>query len=326
MNYIEAKEQFRKLFLNEMEFEEAREFLSSLYKRGENIEEITAAAETMREFALELQSDDLQSKLIDVVGTGGDKSYTFNISTTVSLVLASAGSFVAKHGNRSITSKSGSADVLETLGVRLDLDIEKQKTMLNETGFVFMFAQNHHPAMKNIMPVRKSLDHRTIFNILGPLTNPAKVTKQVIGVYDQALLETIAQVLANTGSKSAAVICGDGKVDELTLSGVSTVCELKDLTISTYEIDPAHLKLPKAPIEALRGGDAEVNAQIIYNIFKNQSTKEQKAVVLLNSALAFVVDGTARDMQDGIEIADSLISSGKALAKLESIAKVSAKL
>lgn len=326
MNYQEAKIEFTKLFSNQMSFDEARSFLSDLYKRGENIEEITAAAETMREFAVPLNVPELTGKMIDVVGTGGDKSYTFNISTATSIVLASGGSFVAKHGNRSITSKSGSADVLEVFGINLNLDPVKQAKLLVESGFVFMFAQNHHIAMKNIMLVRKSLDHRTIFNVLGPLTNPAKVTKQLIGVYDNDLITKMAVALANTGSKSASVVCGHGNVDELTLSGVSRIATLKDSQIIDSEIDPATLGFKYAPLDALRGGDAIENAKIIYSVFENRSTKEQLDVIVLNSALAFVIDGKVRDLQDGCEMALDLIRSGKTLAKLNQIAKISSKL
>ncbi|MGE4295581.1 MAG: anthranilate phosphoribosyltransferase [Campylobacterales bacterium] len=327
MTHNEAKIQFERLFSEKMSFDEAREFLADLFKRGENADEIAAAAEVMRAHAVPLPiAPELEEKLIDIVGTGGDKSYSFNISSTVSLLLCAAGAYVAKHGNRSITSKSGSADVLEALGISLELLPAQQVKLLEETGFVFMFAQKHHPAMKHIMPVRKSLDHRTIFNILGPLTNPAGVKKQFIGVYDPALAPMLAEVLQKTGSVAAAVGCGDGNVDELTLSGPSQVAELSSRSIKRYEIIPENLGLKKAPVEALRGGDAAHNAQITYAVFKNQATDAQRDVVLLNAAMALKVEGMARDLKEGLEIASDTLRSGKALSKLEQIAAVSSKL
>lgn len=301
--------------------------LREMFERGETAEEIAAAAEVMTSHALRLDLDPaLEGKLVDVVGTGGDKSYSFNISTTSSLVVCAAGGFVAKHGNRSITSKSGSADALEALGVSLDLNPDQQVKLLEETGFVFMFAQRHHPALKHIMPIRKSLNHRTIFNILGPLTNPAGVNKQCIGVYDHALAPVLAEVLKKMGSKSAAVICGDGGVDELTLSGASRVARLIGENIHLYELDASHFGLIRAPLEALRGADAKFNAQIARNIFNGVATPAQRDAIYFNTAIALEVIGMARDIKEGIEIASEAIESGKAAKKLDQIVEVSSKL
>lgn len=327
MTYHEAKEQFSKLFANTMAFEEAQAFLGELFRRGETADEIAAAADVMRLHAVPLAIDPtLEGKLIDVVGTGGDKSYSFNISTTTSLLMCAAGAFVAKHGNRSITSKSGSADALEALGISLALKPDQQVKLLEETGFVFMFAQNHHPALKHIMPIRKSLDHRTIFNILGPLTNPAGVKRQFIGVYDRSLTAILAEVLQKTGSHSAAVACGDGGVDELTLSGASHVARLNGDTISQYELDPTNFGLTRAPLEALRGGDAVYNATITRNIFSNCATDAQRDVVLFNTAMAMEISGMARDIKDGLEMAREALYSGRAREKLDQIIAVSSKL
>jgi anthranilate phosphoribosyltransferase len=242
------------------------------------------------------------------------------------LVVCAAGGFVAKHGNRSITSKSGSADALEALGVSLNLRLDQQVKLLEETGFVFMFAQNHHPALKHIMPIRKSLDHRTIFNILGPLTNPAGVNKQCIGVYDRDLAPILAEALKSMGSKSAVVICGDGGVDELTLSGPSYAARLIGETIHLYELDPSHFGLVNAPLLALRGADAKFNAQITRNVFSNKATEAQRDVIYFNAAIALEALGMARDIKEGVDIAKETIVSGKALKKLDRIIEVSSKL
>ncbi|MEA3456143.1 MAG: anthranilate phosphoribosyltransferase, partial [Campylobacterota bacterium] len=204
---MNTQEQFEKLFDNKMAESEARDFLISLYEKGESAEDIAAAAYVMREHSVKLPlSHELREKSIDIVGTGGDKSGSFNISSTVSLLLASMGSIVAKHGNRSITSNSGSADLLEALGINLNLSPENQVKMLEETGFCFIFAMNHHPAMKHIMPIRKSIDHRTIFNLLGPLTNPSGARKYLLGVFDPAYIQVMAKALLELGVKRAHVV------------------------------------------------------------------------------------------------------------------------
>lgn len=327
MNYKEAKVQFERLFTAEMGEEEARSFLIELYERGESVDEITAAVEVMKDHAVKLEVDpSIKEKLIDIVGTGGDKSGSFNISSTTSLLLTSLGCYVAKHGNRSITSKSGSADMLEKLGIRLDLSVEQQKKMLEETGFTFLFAQNHHPAMKHIMPIRKSIPHRTVFNILGPLTNPADVKKQFVGVYDRSFVEKMAAVLQKSGSSAAMVVASGDGLDELSLGAPSFVAELKSGGIATYELDPQELGFKKAGLEAIKGGEGEENAHITRSILEGKLNGAKRDIVILNAAASLIVEGMARDYRDGIQMANEAIDSGKAKAALEKIIKVSRSL
>jgi anthranilate phosphoribosyltransferase len=269
---------------------------------------------------------ELQTKIIDNCGTGGDKSGSFNVSTTVSFVLAGAGSFVAKHGNRSITSKSGSADVLETLGVNLSLSPDQLVTLLEESGFAFMFAINHHPAMKHIMPIRKSLDHRTIFNILGPLTSPASVKKQLIGVFDASYIEKVAYALEQNQATSAMVVSSRDGMDEIVISSVTDYAELQNGKIYTGEINPERFGFSLAPFEAIKGGDANENAEILRGVLDGCIRGAKRDIVLLNASAALVVDGKARDMQDGIDMAKEAILSGKAISALNRVIEVSNKL
>ncbi len=324
MTQYEAKEVFTKLFENKLSEAEAKELLISLYEKGESAEEIAAAAEVMREYSIKLDIPlDIQDKLIDIVGTGGDKSGSFNISSTVSLILASMGSYVAKHGNRAITSNSGSADMLEALGINLNLDTTKQVQMLQECGFAFMFAINHHPAMKYIMPIRKSLDHRTIFNILGPLTNPAQSQKYLLGVFSEEFIPKLAGALDLLGAKKAAVVSSKDGMDEISISDVTYATMLEDGKMTEIIIDPQNYGLKLSPTEAILGGDAKVNAAITMDILKATQKDAKRDIVILNSAMAFVIDGKARDMQDGIEIAKEALDSHKALQHLQNIIKIS---
>ena len=291
------------------------------------VEVIAAAASVMCSHAIELPVDaSLQPKLIDIVGTGGDKSGSFNVSTTTAILCASAGAYVAKHGNRSITSKSGSADVLEALGIRLDLSLEQTARMLEETGFAFMFAQNHHPAMKFIMPVRKSLSEKTVFNVLGPLTNPAGVEKFLLGVFDKTFVPKIAEALKLNKASSALVVSAEEGMDEISISGITYAARLKEGAVREFEIDPEAYGLKRAPFEAILGADANVNAQILHNVLAGQAEPAQRDIVLLNAAAALEADGMARDMQDGLEIARDAVKSGKARSKLAQIIKVSSTL
>ena len=326
-NYNEALATFEKLFANEMSETEAKELLVSLYEEGESAFEIAAAAHVMREHAIKLPvSEVLQEKLIDNCGTGGDKSNSFNVSTTVSLLLASAGCYVAKHGNRSITSKSGSADMLEVLGINLNLGVSEQVTMLEDVGFTFMFAQNHHPAMKYIMPIRKSLSHRTIFNILGPLTNPAGVKKQLIGVFSDAYIHRISSALEILGTKNSLVVSSRDGMDEISICDVTYATLLKEGRSEDIVIEPESYGLKLASKEAIIGGDAKDNAIITQGIIKGDITDAKRDIVLINTAAALMVDGKARDMQDGLEIARDVLDSGKAWAHLEKTIKVSTQL
>ncbi len=328
MNYNEAHKAFESLFNHELSDIQMRDFLVSMkLDESTSIGEIAAAANVMRSHSIALHvSDTLQSRLIDVVGTGGDKSGSFNISSTTSILLASCGSYVAKHGNRSITSKSGSADVLETLGIRLDLSLDATTTLLQETGFAFMFAQNHHPAMKFIMPIRKSIDEKTVFNLLGPLTNPARVEKFLLGVFDKAFVPKVAEALKLNNATSAIVVSSRDGMDEISISDITYAALLKDGVIKSYEINPELYGIKKAPFSAILGGDASQNAGILTRILEGKAEDPQGDVVLINAAHALVVDGMARDIQEGFEIARDAIASGKAKAKLEEIIEVSSKL
>ncbi len=325
--YDEAKSKFEKLFRNQLSENEARTFLISLYERGEQADEIAAAVEVMRSHSIKLEiPQSLQVQLIDVVGTGGDKSGSFNISSTVAILLASTGSVVAKHGNRSITSRSGSADMLEALGIRLDLDPARQAELLEETGFTFLFAQNHHPAMKHIMPIRKSIPHRTIFNILGPLTNPAGVQKYLMGVFSRDYLAPVVEALKLLQSKSAIVVSSRDGMDEISISDISYAYRLKVDQVEAFEIDPQAYGFSLAPQEVILGGDADQNAQITRDILENHLKDAKRDIVLLNAATALVADEKARDIQEGIEIATDALESGKASQKLAQIIEVSQQL
>jgi len=328
MTYDEAKGQFTSLFNHEMSDNEMRDFLLSMkLDSSTSVEAIAAAAEVMRSNAIALPiSEELRDKSIDVVGTGGDKIGSFNISSTVSLLVASSGSYVAKHGSRSVTSKSGSADMFEKLGVRLDLSIENSAKLLEESGFTFMFAQNHHPAMKFIMPVRKSISDKTIFNILGPLTNPAGTKKSLLGVFDKAFVPKMAEALKINGAKSTMVVSSKEGMDEISISDITYASRLHEGRVHEFEIDPQEYGIKRVPLKAIVGGDASSNAAILHNIFNSTATDAQRDIVLINAATAFMVDGVARDIQDGLEIARELIKKGKAKEKLKQIIEISNKL
>lgn len=328
MIFQSAKEDFEKLFTQHMSDEQMREFLLSLaLDDTTQVAVIAAAASVMRSHALPLAiNEDLQTKIIDIVGTGGDKIGSFNISSTVALVCAAAGCFVAKHGSRSVTSKSGSADMFEKLGVRLDLDLDASSTLLNETGFTFMFAANHHPAMRFIMPVRKSIPNKTIFNILGPLCNPAKTQKTMLGVFAPSFVPKIAEALRINNTKSALVVSSREHMDEISISDITYAARLIDNRITQFEIDPQNFGIDRAPLESIVGGDADFNAALVRQIFSGNATQAQRDIVLLNTAGALIVSGHARDFQDGLQIARETIDSQKAMRKLEQIIAISQSL
>jgi anthranilate phosphoribosyltransferase len=328
MRYDEAKKVFTSLFNHEMSDEQMREFLLGMKLDAHtSVDTIAAAAEVMRSNAIALPiSEELREKSMDIVGTGGDKIGSFNISSTVALLVSSAGCYVAKHGSRSITSKSGSADMFEELGIRLDLSIQDSAKLLQESGFTFMFAQLHHMAMKFIVPVRKTIPDKTIFNILGPLTNPAGVTKSLLGVFDKEFVPKMAEALKINGATSALVVSSKEGMDEISISDITYASMLKDDKVREFEIDPQEYGIKKVPLKAILGGDAKQNAQILYDIFDSNSTDAQRDIVLINSAAAFMVDGIARDMQDGMEIAREMIRKGKAKEKLKQIVEISNKL
>ena len=320
------KEMFEKLFNNELSENEAREFLISLYEKGESPEDIKAAAEVMREKSIKLPvSKELQDKLIDIVGTGGDKSNSFNISSTTALLISSIGSYVAKHGNRSITSKSGSADMLEALGINLNLSPQNQVKMLEEVRFTFIFAINHHPAMKHIMPIRKSIPHRTIFNILGPLTNPAGAKKYLLGVFSTDFVEKIASALMLMDVKSAMVVSSYDGMDEISIADKTKAIYYDGMRLRDMIIDPKSYGIFGTK-EDLVGGDAKENAKITRGILSGEIKGAKRDAVLLNSAAALMVDGKVNSIEEGIKLSKDAIDSGKAIKHLEKIIEISNKL
>lgn len=323
-----TKADFEALFEHRLSDEEMREFLLSLtLNEATSPSMIATAAEVMKRHALALNvAPELKAKLIDVVGTGGDKSGSFNVSSTVSILLSACGAYVAKHGNRSITSKSGSADVLEHLGVKLDLSLDKSAALLEETGFTFLFAQYHHPAMKFIMPIRRSIPEKTVFNILGPLTNPVGLSKILLGVFDQMFVSKMAEAAQMGGMKSAIVVSSRERMDEISISDITYAARLYNDTIEYFEIDPQSVGIKQAPFEAILGGDVEKNAMIFRNVLNNRATDPQRDMVLINAAYALIADGMARDVQEGLEMAREALLSGKAAAKLDQIVSVSSKL
>ncbi len=328
MSYEESKKSFLALFEGKMSEEEARNFLVSMYERGESEEEIRAAVEVMRSFMVKFETpNEIKELLIDNCGTGGDKSGSFNISTTVSFVLASLGLYVAKHGNRSITSKSGSADMLEALGVKIELGSPEAKlNVLLESGFAFLFAPTYHPALKHIMPIRRSIPHRTIFNMLGPLCNPAEVKRHLIGIYDYSFAPKCAKALVDTGSKRGIVVNSNDGMDEASIGGGSRYVFFDDDKIEEHELNPEAYGLKLYPKEAILGGDATQNAAITLAVLKNEADEAKNSVVLLNAALALYASGKAGDIKEGLEMAEYAIKSGKAYRTLQKVIDVSNKV
>lgn len=289
-------------------------YLAALEMKGETIEEITASAKGMRKAGTPLKHD---GSVFEIVGTGGDRSNSFNISTTASLVIASSGVKVAKHGNRAASSKSGAADCLEALGVNLAIEPEKNEKVLDDCGICFLFAQKYHSAMRFVGPVRKELGVRTVFNILGPLTNPAAADTQVMGVYDEALLEPMAKVLTNLGVKRGMVVYGTDRLDEVSISAPTKVCEFDNGDYKTYTISPEDFGLKTADKSEILGGTGAENAEITKGILKGEIKGAKRDVVLLNSACGLYVTGKASSVAEGVNLAAELIDSGKALAKLD---------
>lgn len=288
-------------------------YLTAMSMKGETIEEITASAKAMRDHCIRLLNDE---EVLEIVGTGGDGSNTFNISTTSSIVISAAGVPVAKHGNRSASSKCGAADVLEELGVNIYIPPEKSLKCLKEIDLCFLFAQNYHLSMKYVAGVRKELSIRTIFNILGPLTSPAGASMEVLGVYEKELLEPLADVLNNLGVESAMVVYGLDGMDEISASDKTAVCELKNGKTMTYELSPEYFDMEVASKEDLVGGDAKENAKITLSILNGEKGPKRNAV-LLNSAAGFYVAGRVDSLKEGVKLAEEVIDSGKALKQLE---------
>lgn len=295
-------------------------FLTALRMKGESIEEITGGAKVMREKSFKVNIDGEYA--VDTCGTGGDGANTFNISTIVAIISAAAGVKIVKHGNRSVSSKCGSADVLEALGVNIDLDPVMVKNCVNKIDIGFMFAPNFHRAMKHVITPRRELGIRTVFNVLGPLTNPAMVNNQVLGVFDEGLTEQIAGVLKNLGSKHAMVVHGLDGLDEITITSKTKISELKNNNISTYYIDPEDFDFPLGKTEDLIGGSPRENADIFLKILKGEKGPRRN-IVLLNAGAAIYVGGRADSLASGIDQARKVIDQGLALEKLNQFIKLS---
>ena len=288
--------------------------LAGLRMKGETVEEITACAEVMREKGLKINP---VRKVIDIVGTGGDGTNTFNISTTSAFVVAAGGVPVAKHGNRGVSSKSGAADVLEKLGINLNLTPEQSERVLEQSNICFMFAQLYHSSMKHAGPVRKEMGVRTIFNVLGPLSNPAGATMQLMGVYDRKLVEPLAQVLANLGVVRGVAVSGSDGMDEVTLTGPTHVCEIRCGELTSYDITPEQFGFSRCQLEDLAGGTPEENARITRDILDGNERGPKRDVVILNAAMALYLGIDDWTVADCVIMARDLIDSGKGAAKLE---------
>lgn len=319
LSYAEAEQVMHEIMGNEASPVQMSAYLTALSLKGETIDEVTGSAAGMRKHCVRLLHD---MDVLEIVGTGGDGANSFNISTTSALVISAAGVPVAKHGNRAASSRCGAADVLEALGVKITISPERSAEILKEIGICFLFAQNYHIAMKYVAPVRGELGIRTVFNILGPLSNPAGANMQVMGVYDEALVEPLARVLNNLGVKRALVVYGEDRLDELSISAATKVCEVKDKTFSSYEIRPEQFGFTRCKKEDLTGGTPEENAKITRAILGGEKGPKTDAV-LLNSAAALYVAEKAETIQEGIALARKVIESGKAMEKLERFIQLS---
>jgi anthranilate phosphoribosyltransferase len=293
--------------------------LMALRVRGETVDEITGAVTTMRAKMLGVKAP---PDAVDVVGTGGDASGSFNISTCAAFIVAGAGVPVAKHGNRALSSKSGSADVLHALGVNIELKPEQVGRCISEAGIGFMFAPAHHPAMKNVGPTRVELGTRTIFNLLGPLSNPAGVKRQMVGTFSKHWVEPMAQVLKNLGAEAIWVVHGSDGLDEITTAGPTSVAALENGQIRTFEVTPEDAGLARSQPGALKGGDGEANARTLLDVLKGKKSA-YRDVSLLNAGAALIVAGKAKTLKDGVALAAKSVDSGEAEGRLQRLIKVS---
>ena len=297
--------------------------LSTKSTKAETIDEISGCAQAMREHALTVDGGDMDT--LEIVGTGGDRAGSFNISTTTAFVAAAAGIKVAKHGNRAASSKSGTADCLEALGANINLEPEKCVSLLEDAGFCFFFAQKYHTSMKYVGAIRRELGFRTVFNILGPLTNPIKPSRQLLGVYDEYLLEPLAKVLTSLGVKNGMVVYGREKLDELSTAGETAVCEFNNGEYSSYVLTPEQFGLTRSTKKDLEGGTPEENAAITRDILSGKDRGPKFETVLMNAGAALYIAGKATDIADGIEKARELIDSGEALKAMERFVDLSNK-
>ncbi|HIC89301.1 MAG TPA: anthranilate phosphoribosyltransferase [Anaerolineae bacterium] len=316
LSAAEAEAAMNEIMAGEATSAQIGAFLTALRMKGETVEEITGCARAMRSNARPVPHT-RDGSLVDTCGTGGDRAGTFNVSTTAAFVVAGHGVPVAKHGNRSVSSKCGSADVLEALGLDLSLSAKQVAACIDQVGIGFLFAPVFHPAMKHAIGPRRELGVRTVFNILGPLTNPAGATRQVIGVYDPALTEPMAHVLGELGARSAFVVHGAGGLDELSTLGTNRVSWLHNGQVTTFQLDPSDLGLPRASLADLRGGDATENAQILRRILSGREQGPKRDVVLLNAAAALATD--SNDWTTALAQARISLDSGAALRKLDDL-------
>lgn len=320
MSYETALEVMNEIMGGEATPVQMSAYLTALAMKGETIDEITGSAKGMRDHCVRLLHD---MDVLEIVGTGGDGANSFNISTTSSIVIAAGGVPVAKHGNRAASSKCGAADVLEALGVNITVSPEKSSELLKHIGICFLFAQNYHIAMKYVAPIRRELGIRTVFNILGPLSNPAGANMELMGVYDESLVEPLARVMNNLGVKRGMVVYGQDKLDEISMSAPTKVCEIRDGAYETYTITPEMFGFETCRKEDLTGGSPQENAAITRAILTGAEQGARRNAVLLNAGAALYLAGKAETMADGVKLAAGLIDSGKASAKLEEFIKCS---
>lgn len=313
LSYDEARGTMDELMNGTATPVQAAAYLVAMAMKGETVDEIAASAEGMRAAGTKLKTD---GRVAEIVGTGGDGSNSFNISTTASFVIAAAGIPVAKHGNRSASSKSGAADCLESLGARIDIDPERNAEILSKTGMCFLFAGRYHAAMRFVGPVRRELGVRTLFNVLGPLTSPAEATIQLMGVYSADLVEPLAHVLSRLGVKRAMVVYGEDGLDEISMSAGTKVCEVSDGEFRNYEIEPEDFGYGKCRAGELAGGTPEENAEITKAVLSGTGRGAGRDVVCLNAGAVLYLAGRTRDMEQGVRLAERLIDDGSAAAKM----------
>lgn len=320
LTYKEAETVMDEIMSGEATPVQMSSYLTALSLKGETIEEITASAAGMRAHCVKMLHD---QEVLEIVGTGGDGANSFNISTTASMVVAAAGVPVAKHGNRAASSKSGAADVLEALGVKITVSPERSAEILKKINICFLFAQNYHIAMKYVAPIRKELGIRTVFNILGPLSNPAGANMELMGVYEEALVEPLARVMENLGVTRGMVVYGQDKLDEISMSAPTSVCEIRDGKFTSYELTPEQFGYTRCEKDVLKGGTPQENAQITRDILEGKETGARRQAVCLNAGAALYIAGKADTVEAGVKLAEEVIDSGAAKAKLDEFIKES---
>ena len=315
LNYEEAEAVMNEIMSGKATSVQMSSYLTALSMKGETIDEITGSAAGMRANCIKLLHN---MEVLEIVGTGGDNSNSFNISTASAIVIASGGVAVAKHGNRAASSKCGAADVLEELGININIPPEKSCELLSKINICFLFAQNYHIAMKYVAPVRKELGIRTVFNILGPLSNPAGANIELMGVYDESLVEPLAKVMQNLGVKRGMVVYGTDKIDEISMSSETKVCEILDKeNLKSYTISPKDFGYDFCDKKELEGGSVEENAEIIRNIFSLKDKGAKRKAVCMNAGAGFYIAGKVQNIKEGVKMAESLIDEKKAFEKLE---------